>query len=87
MAAFFATFLTQNSCIWGGFLAENIGYFVCEIRRWTGWLGIGGAIMQWTDDDAAGRIGFAFAANAFHLVPTNERAMRLQHAVKSCAIM
>jgi CubicO group peptidase (beta-lactamase class C family) len=70
---------------------------------WTGWLGIGGSIVQWTtvrhdaqeeeeaeeeeeeeEEETESRIGFAFAATSFHLVPTNERAAKLQHAVKLC---
>ena len=36
------------------------------------------------EEETESRIGFAFAATSFHLVPTNERAAKLQHAVKLC---
>ena len=58
---------------------------------WSGWLGIGGSVLQWTTPGepsgvgGGARIGFAFCGNLMHLVPTNERAAKLQHAVKACA--
>ena len=63
---------------------------------WTGWLGIGGSVLQWTTSVVGcigaqqqqrqqPRIGFGFCGNHMHLVPTNERAAKLQHVTKVCA--
>ena len=49
---------------------------------WVGWLGIGGSVLQW---HPGCKIGFGFASNAMHLIPTNERAAGLQEQVKQCS--
>jgi CubicO group peptidase (beta-lactamase class C family) len=52
---------------------------------WTGWLGIGGSVLQWYNGDGC-NIGFGFAGTKLHLVPTNERGAKLQEIVRHCAM-
>lgn len=52
---------------------------------WTGWLGVGGSVLQWySNDEEEYRIGFGFCGTGLHLIPTNERALKLQNAVQTC---
>ena len=58
-------------------------WYFCVV--FAGWLGVGGSVLQWyTNDEHAYRIGFGFCGTGLHLIPTNERALKLQNEVQTC---
>lgn len=48
---------------------------------WTGWMGFGGSVMQWHNEES---IAFGYAMNCLELHPACARGKRLQQEVLNC---
>lgn len=49
---------------------------------WAGWMGLGGSVMQWHEEQ---RVAFGYATTLLDANPMNGRALELQHVAVACA--